>query len=553
MPLSEEELLGKIIALLNESDESLIKEIAPLLDSTESPLYPPDEYQTVNEKSAYLQQKNDKVLLRIREICTKYDRKRLLFCTRKMPFVYVNTLNKHVALESDDITDYIFFENAIILATNAILHFSPPNPNSTIDYTQFIPDSFRLIVLCLIRFTLNSAHLGLRIYNDEDYTILTELNKQEVRRPFIWPAGDIVPVKDKNSILILLPASLAPEEATLKAKYMDKEKLDDFPLINYIPFFADADEFIAQYKWLNDVKFQEEHGISFNKYCEYFYCLNKFIISKLIFKDNEQKIAIKQTSDVYKFASLNRLAGSGLLEIKEKELYQHFKKNFNRDGLTLKEYKAVIESLTIGERDLSQIDIDVLEKPYVFYRFDRKYLVWDFHQNAIIWKSFSRQATDGGIEGNIKGTGFENYVYQKLKQLEGIEELKRNVIIYSKHHLKLMDIDIGFVHRGVLYLVELKSYGKKKGEISGRFYKGNRLTMRLKKYDGLLAEHREKIYSDWKGCSFNKAVYVLITSDIQFIEVKNESLWLLWGSIPRICLLDEFMLYLRWINSPEAE
>lgn len=545
------DLFRKIVKILNASGKSIMKEIVPLLNCTESPLYPPDEYQTIEEKSAYLQRKNDKVLIRIQEICKKYDRKKLLFTTRMMPFAYVNTLNKHADLEEQDVfTNYAFIVNGTMLATKAILHFSHFQDNAKIDYDEFISDSFRLIVLSLIRFTLNSANLGLRIYDDEDYTILGEMRKQEVKRPIFWPAGDAIPQVDNKYLPVLIPSALVSEDAIVRTKLVDEEEFKEFPLYNFIPFFADLDEYLVNYKWLNDSKFVDDHQISFDKYCEYFNCLTKFVISKLIFKDDEQKVIIKNDAEVYKLISYVGITGCGLLEIKEKELFQHFKKHFS-DKLCLKEYKNFIDSLMIDEHECSMLDIDILEHPYIFYRFDKKMLVWDFLQNPIIWKCFSRQASDGGQDGNVKGKAFEEYVYHRLCNVNRIEGIKRNIAIYSDKHKKLMDIDIGFVRNEILYLVELKSYIRKKGEISGLFYKGMRLVKQLKNYDELLAKHRDKIYNEWSEFKISDAVYLLVTADYQFIEVKDESLWIIWGEMPRICVADELILYLDSLNYHE--
>ena len=550
MPHFDMDLFDKIVEVLNESYESIMKELAPLLNCTKSPLYPPDKYQTIAEKSAYLQKKNYIVLQRIQEICARYDRKKLLFSTRMIPCAYVSKLRTDADLIGNEIADHLLFENGTILATKAILHFSYAQPKVRVDYDEFLNDSYRLIVLSSIRSLLNSANLRLRIYDDEDFAISTEMIKEEVARPIFLPAGDMTPKAENQYLLILLPTSLAPEDAMLKIKFKDENEFQELSYVNFIPYFVKADEYLANYSCLGNSSFEGDHKIPFDKFCEYFSCLTRFIISKLLFKDNEQKVGILNDADVYKLVSYVGITGNGLIEIKEKELIQHFKKNFS-DRLCLKEYKNFIDSLIIDEHDCAMLDIDIVESPFIFYRFNKKMLVWDLCQNAVIWKCFARQSADGGQVGNVKGEAFEEYVYRRLCAIEMIEGLRRNTVIYSDAKKSLMDIDLGFVCMNTLFLVELKSFTRKKGEISGRFYKGFRLVKQLKKYDELLAKHQDKIFQEWGAFNIDKAIYILVTDDCQFIRLKDKSLWMIWGMIPRICILDEFMLYLRLLNSQE--
>lgn len=519
-----DDLRDKIHLLLDEQHIAIIQELIPIIHTEEFPI-DIKERPPLDELLDYFGKKNEATLKCIEEICARYSCNRLLVAARKIPHKYIRVLWKRLPLETTPNFDSVIFEYSTYATTNAILRYSPHDHSLLIDDDSLIYDSFRLQILCSMRVMLYWLCQGARAY--EDNTKFDLSTKGQI----VFPEESFRFTEMKVVVLLLLPLWSLPAKGHCE--------------VNFVPNFAEADKYLEMHQWLCEYDFYSHFDISFNKFYDCFTLLNMFVTSRVIPFKLDQLPKIKTLPDEGKSRMLTHLTDDGLIYLKNGELEKHFSQfSIYYPDITLREFHIFIDHVTMNDEDAAKIEIDNIEKPFLFYRLDSDGLYWDLVQHVVLLRSIARKVMSGGDAGNIKGRGFENYIFSKLKENDDIfEGLQRNVIIYSDDRVKLMDIDIGFVYNDVLYLLELKAYSKKKGQLLGRFYKGNRFVKHLRKYDELLKLHQDKVFENWNQYKFTKAVYVLLTEEFEIPPPLEPDLWLEFRKVPRICTLHDFFPY----------
>ena len=486
------------------------------------------------KKSNYVLNNINLIENKIHIICQLYDRKILLTIIRKIPFEFIKAYHQCFPIKIESEISHLIFNRSALLATNYILVNSALKRPSLNQNIEIIKDSFRLLTLCSAKLIAESIATGYNLSRHGSFNDVANF----IQREHSFNVDDLCDGNNPTAVVELLSLNTLPFGKSINV-HMEKTKADaELCLVNYFPCFINAKSYFEKYNYLGSIFFKEIFGITFSDFFTCFTILNKYITSKIANWEPDKPFIIRDDTDMEKLRFLFHLTESGLILIEKSELlriHQQFESDVNFDT-----FNNFVNAFTFKELD----DINFVEQPALFYDFGDGKLLWDVARHSGLWKSLSHKVSqNGGKAGNIKGEAFEDYIANQLQNLQ-IQALKRNVILYTDAHEKLMDIDIGFVHRQVLYLVELKSWVRKKGEYLGRFEKVYRAISVIRKYDKKLRANRNLIYKEWEQYNFDKAIYVLIWDEAQFIPLEEKSLWLIVGEIPRICTIEEFIRYI---------
>jgi hypothetical protein len=545
-----DDLTLKINKLLEEKHEAIIQELIPIIHTDESPI-DLKERPPRSELIKYYRKKSDAVLPMIKSICEKYPYDHFLITTRKISSKPSKKLSKFLPLLTQDGCEGIYFENSINIATNCILKFSSHDFKIRIKQEDLILDSFRFLILCYMRCLLNGLCVGARVYEKKDVDQLIKNINENKTRSFEYN-NDLFFLKVGEITIIYIDTASFFQPRDTMPVFHSSDNFQCNYVMNYLPIFNSARSYREEFNWLSNLNFQQFYGISYKRFFTCFILVNMFIADRIAPYDPDKPIAIENEFDEQRFAIIRQLRHMGLICTNRNELINYcIQSKYAPADFTSNDISVFIDKVTMNSIDTDKISIDNYDVPFIFYRLENDNLIWDICRHNRLFHAISKKIVQDGEFGNIKGKAYEDNVLSFLKaaDLEGIEDLQQNVIIYSDDGRKLMDIDIGFVFKQVLYLLEIKSYAKKDGELSGHFYKGHRLIQYLRRYDMLLKKHQDKIYKQWDQNKFTSVTNFLISSELETNIPFDYDLWYIMGEIPRICTIGEFFWYLKRISS----
>ena len=537
------ELTVEINRVIVENFSQLVSELLPIFHSRESPLNPSDP-TTFNKKY-------NATLSKLQIICARHPQCQLLVAARKIPFSYVEEAHILLPLLIDRNKSHAIFNRSASMATNCILRYASKGAHRTAAYSEdLILDACRIIIICNIRVILQSVSAGIKLLKKTDEIDVPDLMNFFINRQDHLDKDNLCDGDETAAIVKLVSLNTLPFGKTISVHFVPENADAELELVNYFPFFSDAEMILKEYGWLAELGFQSQFALPLEKFWTCFVLINKHITDKLVGCELDQPFLIADESDEYRLKFLFGLTETGLIQIsKDKLLSLYSQKSSIFPDITNKDFHEFLAQVTLDEKAAKTLNIDFPEDYYLFYPGDADGLLWDISRHTAMFRAISRKLVQGGDEaGNIKGKAYEDNVVRELESIEGIEDLKQ-VTIYSDDALKLMEIDIGFVFHDTLYLLEVKSWQRKIGEYLGSFDKSHRAIGYLKEYDELLKIHQERIFSQWLGCKIDKAIYVLVSLEAQYIPSYDPDLWLIPGIVPRICLLREFISYLRGLNS----
>lgn len=260
-----------------------------------------------------------------------------------------------------------------------------------------------------------------------------------------------------------------------------------------------------------------------------------------------EKIIIANQMDLIRTIIMYEFSSYGYLKFNKSEflslLFNDLKNDmskYNIDEIMLNKF---IE-LVMYEGSDSEIDIEhTIGLPYLVFQVNEQELIWDTLRqeaflDAIRYKLLKITAQKDF--GTIKGKAFEIFVISELQKIPGIESLHYNI-----DEKRLYEIDIGFIYKSILHLLELKSFDVKIGEFQGRYVKNTKAIKLLAEFDLKVANYKEKIIENWKGNDIKDIRTFLVTDNFYFIPFMSAVYWYDNFQIPRICNVNEFFNYLK--------
>ena len=138
-----------------------------------------------------------------------------------------------------------------------------------------------------------------------------------------------------------------------------------------------------------------------------------------------------------------------------------------------------------------------------------------------------------------------------MSQHPAVTKLRSDVQLLNEAGQETLQIDHGFVIGNLLVLVESKSHVKTAGYLVAHDH-GFKVRARkpiqdlLPDRDRKLSELRDQIGREWRPATPRQALYVLCTSEVEYIPSDDQELWLDRNrDIPRVCTLKEL---LEWLD-----
>jgi hypothetical protein len=218
---------------------------------------------------------------------------------------------------------------------------------------------------------------------------------------------------------------------------------------------------------------------------------------------------------------------------------------------TEEDCRAVIDFLTYRQFDG---DVRFVEQPFVFYPLSEQLVFWDYYRHAGLLRCLARNLTrlpSTSATQNKKGETFERAIKAAVSSVQGVMGVRK--WIYREGGRAVWDVDVGFVFRNVLFLVDAKNEQK-----NVRYYfeavevsdKVSRRETFLAKLDNNLQTYASSVHAQWQDCKpLRGAICLVCTEEAEFIASVEPKLWLKPYDCPRICLLTELT---EFINQPEA-
>ncbi len=419
------------------------------------------------------------------KICQKYPRHQFLIAVRKIPFDFIQAFHKHM-LDLDKYQSHGIFNVSIGIATNNILIHSPNVVKRALPDDVVITDALRLLLLCNIRRIIQMKFMTYRYSlktSQFEFDNLSVFDEMRQIRPDINNQCDRT---DKAAIVNLLSLNILTFGKQVVIFHAPSKRVAETKLVNYLPIFFNGNKISEDFGWLDDLDFESKNAISFDKFWKCYVILNKYITDRIVNWSPDETFIYENEADLAQLRFLLRLSESGLIELKKDDLMLNFARRSKLyPEITVKDFELFIDLVTINEKAVRSLNSDFTDKRFIFYPGSSDTLLWDVSQQCVLFRTIAREMVEGGDRGgNVKGRAYQDYVEQKLLAcVPDIEMLRKNVIIYSDKNIKLMDIDIGLVFRGALFLIEVKSRQKNIGKYLGYHEKIDRPINELKRYD----------------------------------------------------------------------
>jgi hypothetical protein len=177
---------------------------------------------------------------------------------------------------------------------------------------------------------------------------------------------------------------------------------------------------------------------------------------------------------------------------------------------------------------------------------------------AIIRKLFNERGKAAKQLRTHFAAKFEANIKRRIeKTVTGIMDIKLNVKIKDETSGRTVwEIDIGFVYKNVLFLVEVKNWYKPQ-----KYYLAVNQTLlnRAAGFEGVLHEqddnlvkYRQQVFQRWQR-PITGAICVVCTESVEFIASFDPEWWLQSEEVPRICLVNELINYLESENIDDLQ
>lgn len=500
----------------------------------------------------------------IQSLCSRHDFARFLILFRKIPHQIALDLIR--AIHKSETNLLLLFEaiypEVVLSGTNYLLKFCQHAPTIQTNNERYkfnptddeLTDVIELFLLCVIHryelFYMNSI-IRRDITESVSLDVLLDVYNKRIKKR--WNPLRV----GTTSNAIILPGSvhnLPLEKRQWQCK--DREGTERAIILrNYIPVPCDFDAEIERFAYLDTEDFIKFTGVSFAKFRTVWQGLNQLLVHNLpllwpdswfVVTESDYLSAKLEQADDFCESALGGAFPNSIID----SCYELLDNSNMTAHPTKEDCQTVVDFLTYGRFDG---DVRFVEQPFVFYPVSDRLLFWDYFRHGGLLRCLARNLTrlsSTSATQNKKGEVFERSIIRAVSSVDGVKGVRK--WIYKEGGRGVWDIDIGFVYRNILFLIDAKNEQKNVryyfdgAEVSDKV--ANREGF-LTKLDNNLKTYSAQVGNEWRDCSpIRGAICIVCTTEAEFIASANPKLWLKQYECPRICLLTELI---DFINQPD--
>ena len=570
--LPQDLVTEKLQKFLADTGQQLVRDILESVSSRGTLLYL--RLEPLNDSPTRVNETLKKVEDKIKIICQGNNFSRLLILLRKVSHELIVKLlqidQTRGALSLGNFSKTLYFDG-ILIGTNYALKFCTHSQNLTSvndrykfdPTTQELTDAVSLVVLCIIyqieTFYKNSIIRRSIASSISLYPLLDSYNR---RLRIRWQPER----KESSDNILVFPAvsTQLPLDAQLQVTFPDQEG-NSYILIlkNFCPVSCNGLKEIEHYAYLDTNDFTKLMGINFKTWCKVWLGLNSLILENTVLYWSN--VWFKAADPNYVHACVERTddycetgLGSGIPESIWKSCHTILSRDQQDNCPTAEECRIVVEGLTYqGE---FQGDVRFIEQPYVFYKVSPKFLFWDYLRHGGLLRCIARELSKSNNNEltDRKGKHLESAIKLTIqKRIRETSHFKLGPLIKREREDK-WEVDVGFVYKGILFLVEAKNMHKKVKYYYRKIDVTSRLEDRkgdLLKQDENFNKYKMDIRNKWSEVADLKGgICIVCSEEAEFIHSSDQLFWLSWKlNIPRICMLTELVKFLENMNVRDIE
>lgn len=551
----EDPVTTRLIDYLAVNGRALVKEArsASVLFRTRPITMP---LHTVRESAAEVQSSLEALVRTIERLCSAHAFDRFLLLFRKMPHeMGLALLRTPSSSEREALSLFsaIYFE-AVLFGTNCILAHCGRNTTFISNNARYrftpttaeLHDAARVFLLSVIHrhalFYMNSI-MRQELVEAVSLDVLLDVYNRRLRER--WRPK---PTATSSEVLVL-PGSvhlLSPSERERRlTDRTGSERL--LGMRNQLPVPCDAEVEFRRYEYLDTDDFSTFAGIPFTTFRKVWIGLNRLLTSTfpLLWSekhvrgiDPEMLSARLEQADDYCETGIGGAPAEQIWSACHELLARY---DSPAECPTREDCRKVVEFLTF--RKLVD-DIRFTEQPFVFYPVTEGLVYWDYLRHGGLLRCLARNLTRDPravATREKKGDALEAAVLSKVSAIAGVCGARK--WIYREGGKHVWDVDVGFVYRNVLFLIDAKNEQK-----SIRYYfdpveVSGKITARedfLQKLDDRLGQHADRVHAHWSDCGpLDGAICVVCTEEAEFIASAHPGFWLETLEVPRTCMLAE--------------
>ena len=516
------------------------------------------------EESERVKRHLDHLETLIDNICAKHSLWKLLFLFRKLPNTSYEFVTKLIPGEEFANSIKPIFIESIVFGTNSILKFSKNAKDLSVCAKRFniittrqeLEDVVHLMIFCILHrymmFYQNSiSHRS--IQNEPSFTQALEIYN---RRQELLKLPEPNMAKHK---VIISPVFISniPEKSRTKIYKNNMGRTATLIVKNYLPYPISQDDELEKYSVLDCPEFEVLTGISFDHWWKIWLGLNQVIKNNVIFLWSNNEISSSSDrelmegtvrADDYSDTAL----GCGVISSITETCHVLLKREYGKSAPSLDECTEFFKFLSC---DHLPGDARFVEQPYLFYEIGPYRVFWDYFRHsgmmrAVLRKLFGESGKAAKRLRAYVASKFEEKTARKIElAIPDANTFKLNVKIKNEANKQTAwEIDTGFIYKNILFLVEIKNWYKPEkyyladdSTLSSRI---SAVEFNLRKQDKKLQRFRQQVAQKWDETIFG-AICIVCTESVEFTASLDKNLWLKTGEIPRICLVDELISYLR--------
>ncbi len=508
-----------------------------------------------------IEEVNQRLMKRMKSICENYPLFKLLILSRKVPIsVASGFFQKFASTYASQTTGLsLLFTESMLFSTNCALMYSPNNLTiQAIRERNFIRpsdeemrDAIRLILFSFLHrhnmFCLNSmARRDLTVETSFDH--LLGIYNQRIRSHL----NARVSKNEEDAVFVLTLIQRLPFSNIIDV--LENDIRYRLFLQNYFPVPVNGDDLRKKYGYLEGDDFTTRMGMSFQEFWKSWVVLNKLLLWSLptqwvpdeVYRIDSpgERLRLERLFDICETG----LGGGSLSNIRE-TCFDFLSEHYPDLMPSKSNYQKFIDTVMCERLDKRVVEF--IEQPYTFYKVGPDSVLWDHLRQAGLFKAIARDILPlSGAIGKRKGEVFEETVEDKMRAMSGMQDIRRNIKIKSDSKINIvLEIDIAFIYKRVLFLLELKSnfkpiqYYNADGVVVTDRITG--IESALLARDKKLVKYAEDIRKWWPKSDIFGAIYVYCTDEAEFIPSFNLDFWFKVGQYPRICLVEELIDFLQ--------
>jgi hypothetical protein len=518
-------------------------------------------YGVLTDNKERAEQNLCSLVAELEALCRPHDFARFLLVFRKIPhqlaFVILKTIDESGYLIQRSFRP-IFFEG-IICGTNFILKFCIHAPTLVSNNERYwlqptndeLSAALRLFTLCIIYrhelFRLNTIIRRDIAASSVSVDKLVEVYNERLTKR--WQPQWLM-TNGEGIVFPTLVDQVSMDKRILQ--YMDRDGTEhQLTMRNFIPISCDKGVEFARYPYLNTKDFMESYGVTFETFGRIWVGLNRLLIEALpLFWSDARVIYVPSNFLRAKLEQADDYCESGLGGSEPEGIWRYCHELLARDHPTecptLEECQAVVQVLTYREFDG---DVRFIEQPFIFYPISEGLLLWDYLRHGGLLRCLARQMTQHSPNDATrleKGRALEIAIARAAALLPGVSGIRGVVLRESGR--SIWEIDVGFVYKNILFLVEAKNRQKSvryyfdASEVSSRV---SQIEFVIKRMDTMLGQNLMWVRDKWGDCKpLRGAICVVCTEEAEFIASANPTYWLSLLACPRMCMLNELIEFL---------